>query len=660
MSANRMPELLSVHGRCPRCGQVLTLPAGQLQNVFRCARCQYRVLGSTLVDEGRAAPLRPKASSGAPVLQPFDEDGEDQRTRVHVPSGDGDEQSELPMPAVLVPATSTPRAAAATLQRFDADADDDQHTRLHIPGSFDAPSSPEPLGSGASASAWSGTASSSSTGSAPAPASASTPPSARVPPPRRSEGPPLARHGGSPAGLSRFEADADDQATRLHLPDGSFGSAPARPGVNGATASPSGGATGDGGALPNSDALQPFDGEDSEDQRTRLQVPISYEEEAPAGAAELRSPVGSQRRATDRDADADAFRQGPALRFGRASLVFTRWIEDWVRDRRAALLSGLAVLCAVIAPLLDVVFGSSRRAATVIAANLVLFFLWTLAFAWLGKLRNDVGAWDARVAASRFQTSLRLDIEDLSRFGALPWPLKWRVVSEVAGALGLAGLGLASALTITWLVWGIPAGDALLMVGRAASAMLVLVSVVAARQAASVPLAFVSSEPTAPAVAHLPAVLDLSLPLSLDPGRAATPVHQLLEVLSQWRPREWHNRDSYLADLERHLMRTMGWARVERERWLGTARAQGIAPLIVNDSVLVEVVRGFDIEAAERVSAQMRMLAKIWRGKPAVIVIFDASRADLMGGEASAPLEALHESYPMLAVRMPSARASLA
>jgi hypothetical protein len=133
----------------------------------------------------------------------------------------------------------------------------------------------------------------------------------------------------------------------------------------------------------------------------------------------------------------------------------------------------------------------------------------------------------------------------------------------------------------------------------------------------------------------------------------------MLELLSQWPPREWPNEDSYRAALERHLMRHMGWARIERERWFGSERADGVAHLLMNESLLVEVARGFDASAADRISARMRSLAKVWRGKPAVIVIFDASRAALLGGPGTAALEALHQSYPMLAVRMPSERPSI-
>lgn len=625
-----MPELLSVHGRCPRCGQVLTLPAGQLQGVFRCARCQYRVLGAALVDEARATPPRLSPLGRAPVLRPFEEQADDERTRVLVPGSGGDEQSEVPLAAILTTGSSStpPRTELA---RFDAEADDDQHTRLHVASSFDEP---EP----------------GRTRSSPAPAPLPTAGGrSSSPAPVLASAAPLTRVG------SGGEAE---EATRLHLPgdlDGKHSAlAPARDqtllGVAPAANPPPAPAA----------PLTRFDADDSDDQRTRLQVPISYEDEEPPAAPLLRPLVAPRRSPASVDSDPELLRPSLGRRFGRASLVFTRWIDEWVNDHRGALLSTLALLSAIIAPAFDAAFASPRRAATVIAANIVLFFLWTLFFAWLGKVRNDDGQWDPRIAWLRSRTAVRLTLEDLQRSGALPWPLKWRVTADVSRMLGLLGLGAASVLTITQLVWSAPADSAPLVVGRAASGMILLLSVVASRQAASVALGFVPSELAAPAVARFPAVVDLSLPLSLDPAHAATPVHQLLEVLSQWQPREWQTRDSYLAEVERLLLRNMGFARVERERWLGTERAQGIAPLLINDSVLVEVMRGFDAEAAERVVAKMRLLAKVWRGKPAVIVIFDASRADLLGGDASSPLEALHQAYPMLAVRMPSARPSLA
>jgi hypothetical protein len=626
-----MPELLSVHGRCPRCGQVLVIPAGQLQSVFRCARCQYRALGSALVDEARSSPPQ----GALPVLRPFEEDSDDQRTRVLLPGGN-DDQSEIPVPAIPIGGSSSSAPAAPrALERFAASDDlEDQQTRLHVAGSFDAPVDRAPAAA------------------APHPPrmpSIPPPPGRALPAPQRAVSSGATRTAPA-ASFQRVTEDADDQATRLHLPD-DLGPPPGAR-MRSAPA-PNGAAT-----LAGAAALSRITEEPDDQQHTRLQVPISYEEDPPA--PELRPLVAPRPTQPPWVDPEEALTAAPTGSSSRATLALRRWIDEWVQERHAALLSTLALLCAVVAPLLDATLGNTRRGATVIAANLVLFFLWTLAFAWFGKMRNDAGVWDYRVGWTRFFTVARLALEDLGRFGSLPWPLKWRVVSEVSSALGLFGLGAASLLTLTQLVWGTPASDSALVIGRAASGMLVLLSVVASRQTQSVPLGFVAApEVAAPAVAHFPAVVDLTVPLSLGPNHAATPVHQMLELLSQWPPREWPNKDSYRAALERHLMRHMGWARIEREHRLGTLRSEGVADFIVNDSLLIEVMRGFDAEEAERVSAKMRMLAKTWRGKPAMIVIFDASRAALIGSIAAAPLEVLHQSYPMLAVRMPSARLSV-
>jgi len=140
-----MPELLSVHGRCPRCSQVLSIPAGQLQNVFRCARCQYRAAAAALVEEARTSPPRGAALNGT-ELGAFQEDSEDQHTRVLMPGG-ADDESEQPLEAILVPdgsTTSRPPPPAPPLQRFNALDGEDQQTRLHVPGAFDAPPAPLP------------------------------------------------------------------------------------------------------------------------------------------------------------------------------------------------------------------------------------------------------------------------------------------------------------------------------------------------------------------------------------------------------------------------------------------------------------------------------------------------------------------------------------
>ncbi len=668
-----MPELLSVYGRCPRCSQLLAVAAGQLESVFRCARCQYRVPGAALVEEAQRSP--PKL--GLPnrsVLRPFEESSDDQHTHLHLP-GSSQEEGEVALAAALVDGTSS-APPGPPLQRFEQVIDDaeDQQTRLHVGGAFEGsglgpparvssiPSSRRPGGRDATILGM--------------PSAPQLPQLPQLPPaPQRTVPPPLQR--------VREEVD---EATRVHL-GGEF---PSRVsaldevkdqtmiGVAPAPAIP--GRPVPARAMP---LLQRFDqvAEDAEDQNTRLQVPISYEDESQDERAHgnlFQSRPAFVAAAVPGNVEAlpqlrpkvapppPVFEEEPfpprgLERFGRATLQISRWIDDWLHDQRGPLLVTLASVCGLIAPTLDSALGSSRQAATVIAANLALFFLWTLLLGWSGTTRDDRGAWDYRVAMTRILTGLDLALEDLRQFGRLPKPLRWRLCAEISGAFGLFGLGLASALSLSQLVWGWPGGNGFPHWLRTFSTLAIVLSVMARRTAGNVPLGFSeSTEVSAPAVAHFPAVVDLSLPLSVNPAHSSTILHQVLDVLSQWSPREWPNRDSYIAALERHLMREMGWARIEKDRWLGDERREGVAPLLVSEGLLIEVIRGFDPDSADRISARMKNLAKVWRGKPAIIVIFDASRAALLDSAGTPPLEALHQSYPMLTVRMPSARMSMA
>jgi hypothetical protein len=643
-----MPELLSVHGRCPRCSQVLTVPAGQLQSVFRCARCQYRAAAAALVEEARSSPPRLGSNQGDEALGAFEEDSDDQRTRVLLPGGP-DIESELPLEAILVPdgsTTSRPPPARA-LQRFEATNSDgdDQQTRLHVSGSLDLPpggARPQRV--------------------SPVPAAAARP--ARSPgrssrdatllgvPPAALPAAPTAPAPAAQA-LTRFDragGDPDDMATRLHLPDLDLSSRVLRDqtliGVAPA-------------AAPPARELQRFDQveEDAEDQHTRLVVPISYEEEA---APQLRSPIAARTAPALSPAPESGDPPGAFERWGRLTLQLSRSLDDWLHDRRTTLLMTLSALSALVAPGLDALLGGPRHGPTVIVSNLVLFFQWTLAFAWLGKLRNELGVWDATLAWTRFSTGVRLALEDALSFGRLPGPLRYRVLGEFSGAIGMLGMGVASMLTISELVWNWPVTGGALLTGRAWGGALVAISVIASRRAASVPVGFVApQEIAAPAVAHFPAVLDLSVPVNLHAPSGMTPLHQVLEVLAEWVPREWPSQDSYIAALERHFLRHMSWAHVERDHWFGARRADGVAHFVVNESLLVEVVRGFDADTAERLNLRMRAHAKTWRGKPALIVAFDANRSAMLSGAGTPKLEALHQAYPILAVRMPSARLSL-
>src|SRR6185436_4522112 len=220
-----MPELLSVHGRCPRCSQVLNVPAGQLQNVFRCARCQYRAAAATLVEEARSSPPR-LASNPGMALGAFDEDSDDLRTRVLLPGGP-DIESELPLDAIWVPdgsTTSRPPPAPA-LQRFDAGGEgEDQQTRLHVSGSLDlAPQqrpSPQPTAAAQPrrSAQLAGRARDATLLGVPLPSVAQQPGAL----PLAAAAPRPAATPAAAPDLTRFDragGDAEDQQTRLHLPD---------------------------------------------------------------------------------------------------------------------------------------------------------------------------------------------------------------------------------------------------------------------------------------------------------------------------------------------------------------------------------------------------------------------------------------------------------
>ncbi|MEY2937262.1 MAG: hypothetical protein RL033_8011 [Pseudomonadota bacterium] len=694
-----MPELLSVHGRCPRCSQVLIIPAGQLQNVFRCARCQYRAAASALVEEARTSP--PRLSSQQGPLGAFDEDTDDQHTRVLLPGGP-DEESERPLEALLVPDGSTtsrpppPPPPAPVLRRFDQS--DSEQTRLHIAGSFDAqPHGAQPHGAQPHGAQPYGAQ---PYGAQPLDAQrAVARPSARPAPMRSGPGtgrasrdatllgvavPPLVGvpFPPAPAPLTRCgrdDSDAEDQATRLHLPDDPPPAPVFRPGLRDQTLIGVAPSLAESAAPP----LQRFDRvtEDAEDQHTRLLLPMAYEDAgyeargaSPAGSSPsasasypaavspgavpalpvLRSPVAP------RPVSEPELPLSSSQRFGRFTLQLSRSLDDWLQDRRTALLLTLASLSALVGPGLDALLGGPRHGPTVIVSNLVLFFLWTLSFAWLGKLRNELGLWDPSLAWSRFWTAFRLIAQDLQKFSQVPVALRYRTLGELAGALGMAALAMASAFTISQLVWGWPGTGGGLLTGRVWGGALLAISVIALRRAESVPLGFVTpQEITAPVVAYFPAVLDLSIPLNLPSPSGMTPLHQVLEVLAEWEPREWPNQDSYITALERHFLRRMSGAHVERDRRLGTDRAEGTAHFLINESLLIEVIRGFDADTAELLDTRMRSLARVWRGKPALIVAFDAHRSAMFAGAGTPKLEALHQAYPMLAVRMPSARMSL-
>jgi hypothetical protein len=155
-------------------------------------------------------------------------------------------------------------------------------------------------------------------------------------------------------------------------------------------------------------------------------------------------------------------------------------------------------------------------------------------------------------------------------------------------------------------------------------------------------------------VAELPPILDLTEPLPAPFTGGTTILHRTLVALSQWRPHGWPNEAAYRAALERHLQRHLPHCTVERERWVGRLRRDGIIDIVVDGLVVIGVKHGFHDACAERAIAAMRSYARAWSGKPMILAIFDAPRAAVLEGPRGASLVALHKELALVTVRMPT------
>ena len=112
--------------------------------------------------------------------------------------------------------------------------------------------------------------------------------------------------------------------------------------------------------------------------------------------------------------------------------------------------------------------------------------------------------------------------------------------------------------------------------------------------------------------------------------------------------------ESCRAALERHFQRHLPASRIKRAKWLGRTRADGIAGIVIDDMVVIDVARGFAPESAARALARLSDVGRTWRAKPMILAIFEAPREAVFQSAATASLIELHDRYPMLTVRMPT------
>jgi hypothetical protein len=158
------------------------------------------------------------------------------------------------------------------------------------------------------------------------------------------------------------------------------------------------------------------------------------------------------------------------------------------------------------------------------------------------------------------------------------------------------------------------------------------------------------------AAGQLPPIVDLDEPLPASFIGGYTTFHKALGVMSQWRGEAGPDEASCRAALQRHLQRHLSGSRIDSERWLGARRRDGVAQLLVDGMILIEVRRGFTGTPADPALALMRGHTRRWGDKPMILCVFDAPRATLFESAATASLLELHEAAPFVTARMPTRR----
>lgn len=479
--------------------------------------------------------------------------------------------------------------------------------------------------------------------------------------------------------LSRFSEDVEDP-TRLHIPlSDEMEEAPAP--VQVALAPP-----GAPGIRPPSAAvnLSAFEEDDGPEGQTRINVPLSYDDEptalapppitglppgVPPGAASssvlpppVATPVVSIPPHTPVSlpgpydgTSAPPDRRGILDGFGQDMLQLSLQIDPLLKSRRTLLLGSTVALAGVVAPLLDALIGSQLEVATVLSSNILLFVLWLFAFAWTGRRRNDNGHWDASVVFSRLLTHHKLVWREIANFDRLPAKAKFLTLSELLMPLGIVLLGLASAVSISRTVWGWPGSTASLFFVRFVGSAIVLLALLARHQSA---LQRESSQPTgldpsASATKHFPAILDLERPLPSSPGQTNSSVREVIQALSLWPAREWPNLDSYRLAIHRHLVARLPWASFAVQQRAPGTRREDAPDLVVNGTVLVRLRRGFDNSVPLAATSQMQSQTRGWGVKPTLLVLFETPMSVLTGPSTTA-LEGLHRTHPILVLRMPA------
>jgi hypothetical protein len=318
----------------------------------------------------------------------------------------------------------------------------------------------------------------------------------------------------------------------------------------------------------------------------------------------------------------------------------------------------VALACGVIGPGIEAFAPASAGTFRSLASLGVWLGLGLYGLAWFGTLQTDDGGWASDLPERRVRNALQLLGDEFGELRRSPPKLQLRTAAQVLTLFGLVLVALTSLVTLLRHTFGmIDPALAGRSVGGAALVAALLLQLQSRRLGASTPLAAEERAEAVTAIAGLPAILDLGEPLPASFIGGHTPVHRVLVALSQWRGRAWSDQVAYREALERHLQRELLGSRIERQKWLGRSRRDGVADLVIDDLVLIEVRRRFSKSAAERATAALSVRARAFRDKPLLLVLFDAPREAVFETDAMNALTELHQRLPVVTARMPMSRA---
>lgn len=349
-------------------------------------------------------------------------------------------------------------------------------------------------------------------------------------------------------------------------------------------------------------------------------------------------------------------------------LGHTRRLGFWLDERLHALwgvgLVAAGLTCGILAPLIDQRGDEPGSVVTVLASLGLLAGLAAFGVTWLSNLQTDARRGLLRAIGARARGAAQLLEVDIRELSGSPNHLKVFLSGQWLARAGLVGLSAVSLGSV--MLWLSDMGEPPNALRWLSGLMLLLglaVARVAARYRIVAPTAEELEESVA-AATQLAAIVDLSESLPPSFINGYTPLHRILIALTQWRgtgyasPRsagaDWPDEAGYRAALERHFQRHLPACRIERAKWLGRTRADGIAGIVIDDMVALDVARGFEPQSAARAIARLSDVGRAWRGKPMILAIFEAPRELVFQSAATASLIELHDRFPMLTVRMPA------